>query len=93
MDADGWSALARRLAGAPPTYVLVERRYVPLLAGATPRAAALADLLSARYRVAFTSERGTWYELRTASDAPAGPTSRMPSGGAAPGPYPGGVAP
>ena len=57
-----WAALTERLACAPPAFILVEWRYVPLITGAAPRAASLAAWLAARYRVAFTTERGTWYE-------------------------------
>jgi hypothetical protein len=62
LDAPGWAALAARLAADPPVHVLVERRYAALVTGPSPRAGALAALLAARYRVAFTSRRGTWYE-------------------------------
>ena len=62
LGAAEWAALTERLACAPPAFILVEWRYLPLVTGAAPRAASLAACLASRYRVAFTSERGTWYE-------------------------------
>lgn len=62
MGAAEWSALTSRLERAPPAFILVERRYVPLITGNAPRAASLAAYLAASYRVAFTTERGVWYE-------------------------------
>jgi hypothetical protein len=57
-----WAALTERLACAPPAFILIEDRYLPLFEGTAPRAASLAAYLAAGYRMAFTTERGTWYE-------------------------------
>jgi hypothetical protein len=57
-----WAALTARLASAPPAFILIEDRYLPLFEGTAPRAASLAATLAADYRKAFTTERGTWYE-------------------------------
>jgi len=62
MGAAEWAALTERLAGAPPAFILVEWRYLPLMTGSAPRAASLAGYLAAGYRVAFTTDRGAWYE-------------------------------
>ena len=62
MGAAEWAALTKRLACAPPAFILVEWRYVPLITGNAPRAASLAGYLAAGYHVAFTTERGAWYE-------------------------------
>ena len=62
MGAAEWAALTKRLVCAPPAFILVEWRYVPLITGSAPRAASLAGYLAAGYRVAFTTERGAWYE-------------------------------
>jgi hypothetical protein len=62
MTAAEWAALTERLASAPPAFILLEWRYLPLITGHAPRAASLAAWLAADYRVAFTTDRGTWYE-------------------------------
>ena len=62
MEEAEWSVLTSRLERDPPAYVLVEWRFVPLLTGPAPRVARFAAFLADGYRVAFTTERGAWYE-------------------------------
>ena len=62
LRAGEWAELTARLERAPPAYILVEHHHLALLAGGTPRVASFADFLAAGYRVAFTTERGAWYE-------------------------------
>jgi hypothetical protein len=57
-----WSSLTARLERDPPAYILVERQYLPLVTGRTSRVARFTSFLATGYRVAFTTERGTWYE-------------------------------
>jgi hypothetical protein len=62
MEEPEWSVLTSRLERDPPAFVLVERRFVPLVTGPEPRVARFAAFLASGYRVAFTTERGAWYE-------------------------------
>lgn len=62
MEEAEWSVLTSRLERDPPAYLLVEWRFMPLLTGPAPRVARFAAFLAGGYRVAFTTERGAWYE-------------------------------